>query len=176
MPSWVDSYESSDDKILNFAGEYKNLVAKVNKILTQQVEKNRQQTYKNIMSKDSEGFQKQLDQKQYVIEDMNAIQKVQGELVRNLRTEPHELKKHRDMNGLKKEMYVLKTELRDHKKDKKQFMKDKIEVMHERDGLQIEKKMEIALAELTIIGEIHKGKLKKIKGICGEDSIIELTG
>ena len=88
------------------------------------------------------------------------------------------MKKDRDINGLKKEMYVLKTELQDHKKDKKQLMKDKIEVMQERDGLKMEKnkRLEIAISKLTKVGEIHKGKLQKIKGICDEDSIIELSG
>lgn len=86
------------------------------------------------MAKDNEGLEKQLDQKQYVIEDMKAIQKAQGELIKNLRTELHELEKDRDINGLKKEMYVLKTELQDHKENKKQLMKDKIEVMQERMG------------------------------------------
>ena len=75
--------------------QYKNLLAQVNKILRQQVEKNRQQTYKNIVSEDNEGLQKQLNQKQYVIEDMKVIQKAQGELIRNLRTDLHELKKDR---------------------------------------------------------------------------------
>ena len=36
--------------------QYKNLLAQVNKILRQQVEKNRQQTYKKIVSKDNEGL------------------------------------------------------------------------------------------------------------------------
>lgn len=38
------------------------------------------------------------------------------------------------------------------------------------------KKLEIAIYELTKVGEIHKRKLKKIKGICDEDSVIELSG
>ncbi|KAI5008974.1 hypothetical protein ZWY2020_010022 [Hordeum vulgare] len=89
----------------------------------------------------------------------------------------HELKKDTDINGLKKEMYVLNTELQDHKNDEKRFMKDKIEVMRERDGLQVEKKkLDMAIDELTRVGEIHKGKLRKIKGVCDEDSVIELSG
>ena len=103
-------------------------------MLKQQVQRTYQENFKKIMAKDNEGLEKQLDQKQYVIEDMKAIQKAQGELIKNLRTELHELEKDRDINGLKKEMYVLKTELQDHKENKKQLMKDKIEVMQERMG------------------------------------------
>ncbi|KAE8799685.1 Glycerophosphodiester phosphodiesterase GDE1 [Hordeum vulgare] len=102
---------------------------------------------------------------------------MQGELNMNLKIELHELKKNRDINGLKKEMHVMKTELQDHKKDKKQLIKENLEGIKERDDLKKGKeKLDIAISKLTTVAEIHKGKLKKIKEICDEDSVIELSG
>ena len=101
--------------------QYKNLVADVNKMVKQQVQRTYKENYQKIMAGDNEGLLEQLDQKRYVIEDRKAIQKAQGELIRNLRSQLHELKKDRDIIGLKKEMYVLKTELQDHKQGKKRL-------------------------------------------------------
>ena len=62
---------------------------------------------------------------------------------------------------------MLKAELQDHKKDKKQLMKDKIEVMQERDGLQmVKKKTEIAIAELS--WRNSQGQAERIEKRCLE--------
>ncbi|KAI4995171.1 hypothetical protein ZWY2020_035074 [Hordeum vulgare] len=96
-------------------------------MVQQQMHKTYQENYKKMMSEDNQGVEKQLDQKQYVIEYMKVIQKEKGELIRNLRCERHELTKDMDINGLNKDMYVLKGELQDHKKDKKRLSKEKLE-------------------------------------------------
>lgn len=49
-------------------------------------------------------------------------------------------------------------------------------MMQERYEIKKHKKLEYAIAGLLKVGEIHKGMLKKIKGICEEDDVIELSG
>ncbi|KAE8781633.1 Glycerophosphodiester phosphodiesterase GDE1 [Hordeum vulgare] len=127
MPSWIDEVETDDDDMLHFVEEYKIFVVDVNRMVQQQMHKTYQENYKKMMSEDNQGMEKQLDQKQYVIEYMKVIQKEKGELIRNLRCERHELTKDMDINGLNKDMYVLKSELQDQKKDKKRISKEKLE-------------------------------------------------
>lgn len=170
---WLDHADvvlKLQDKIKQLHLQYTNLVADLNKILDQQVQRTYQENYHKIMTEDSEALEK----KRYIITNLKAIHLVQGEVIRNRRKETHELKQ--DKDGLKKEMHLVKSEIHDLKKDKNQLTNDKLEVMKERDELKKDKKLEYDIADLLKVGEIHKSKLKKIKGICEEDDVIELSG